>query len=122
MVHEDEREAIRAGEDRVFRYLIHTDLGCRQITQFAGWIPHSKAPFHYHSYEEGIFILEGSGMVHVEDEKCPNSVPASSIYLPIGVRHCLENPGHAPISCWAYFTHPAAPARRMRKTMTPPLL
>ena len=41
-VHEDEREAIRAGRDRVFRYLVHTDVGCREVTQFVGWIPKSQ--------------------------------------------------------------------------------
>src|SRR5215471_20578470 len=33
-VHEQDRKAIRAGTDREFRYLVHTDLGCRELTQF----------------------------------------------------------------------------------------
>ena len=40
---------IPAGADRHFRYLVHTDLGCRQITQFVGWIPTSKAIPHTHT-------------------------------------------------------------------------
>src|SRR5260370_41484348 len=63
MVHEDDREAIRAGQDRVFRSLVYTDLGCEQVTQFVGWIPSSKAPFHLHTYEEYIFILERNGIL-----------------------------------------------------------
>jgi len=108
MVHEDEREAIRAGEDRIFRYLVHADLGCRQITQFAGWIPPSKAPFHYHSYEEAIFILEGSGVVHVDGEDCEFHAGAS-IYFPIGARHCVENPGHATIKLLGAFYPSGSP-------------
>jgi mannose-6-phosphate isomerase-like protein (cupin superfamily) len=108
MVHEDEREDIRAGEDRIFRYLVHTDLGCRQVTQFAGWIPPSKAPFHYHTYEEVIFILEGSGMVHVDEEACEFDA-GSSIYFPAGVRHCIENPGNTTIKLLGAFYPSGSP-------------
>jgi mannose-6-phosphate isomerase-like protein (cupin superfamily) len=109
MVHEDEREDIRAGEDRIFRYLVHTDLGCRQVTQFAGWIPRSKAPFHYHTYEEVIFILEGSGIVHVDEEECTFH-PGSSIYFPAGVRHCVENPGNTTIKLLGAFYPSGSPS------------
>jgi mannose-6-phosphate isomerase-like protein (cupin superfamily) len=108
MVHEDERKDIRAGEDRIFRYLVHTDLGCRQVTQFAGWIPPSKAPFHYHTYEEVIFILEGSGMVHVDEEACEFH-PGSSIYFPAGVRHCVENSGDTTIKLLGAFYPSGSP-------------
>ena len=107
-MHEDERETIRAGKDRLFRYLIHTDLGCTQITQFAGWIPPSKAPIHYHTYEEGIFILEGHGIVHMDEESCEFS-PGSSVYFPIGVRHCVENPGDSTIKLLGAFYPSGSP-------------
>jgi mannose-6-phosphate isomerase-like protein (cupin superfamily) len=106
-VHEDDREQIRAGADRIFRYLVHTDLGCRQVTQFVGWIPLSKAPFHLHTYEEGIFILEGRGILHLEGQLSASEFgPGMSIYLPDGVVHCLENPGPEPIRLLGVF-HPS---------------
>ena len=106
-VHEDDREQIRAGEDRIFRYLVHTDLGCKQVTQFVGWIPKSKAPFHLHTYEEGIFILEGHGILHLEGQMAASEFgPGMSIYLPDGVVHCLENPGPEPIRVLGVF-HPS---------------
>ena len=108
LVHEDLREDIRAGQDRLFRYLVYTDLGCKQITQFAGWIPPSKAPFHYHTYEEGIFILEGHGIVHADEESCEFG-PGSSIYFPIGVRHCVENPGTSTIKLLGAFYPSGSP-------------
>jgi mannose-6-phosphate isomerase-like protein (cupin superfamily) len=108
MVFEEDREPIRAGKDRVFRYLVHTDLGCRQVTQFAGWIPPGKAPFHFHTYEEAIFILEGRGMVHVDTEACEFG-PGSSIYFPIGVRHCVENSGDATIKLIGAFYPSGSP-------------
>ena len=76
------REPIRAGADRVFRYLVYTDLGCKQVTQFVGWIPPSKAPFHYHTYEEGIFILEGRGIVAHGRGIRAKFGPGCSIYFP----------------------------------------
>lgn len=108
LVHEDHREDIRAGQDRLFRYLVYTDLGCRQITQFAGWIPTGKAPFHYHTYEEGIFILEGRGIVHAGDESCEFGV-GSSIYFPIGARHCVENSGTVTIKLLGAFYPSGSP-------------
>jgi mannose-6-phosphate isomerase-like protein (cupin superfamily) len=109
LVHEDLREDIRAGQDRLFRYLVYTDVGCQQITQFVGWIPPGKAPVHYHTYEEGIFILEGHGIVHTDDESCEFGT-GSSIYFPIGVRHCVENPGTSTIKLLGAFYPSGSPA------------
>jgi mannose-6-phosphate isomerase-like protein (cupin superfamily) len=108
LVHEDQREDVRAGQDRLFRYLVYTDLGCKQITQFAGWIPPSKAPVHYHTYEEGIFILEGCGIVHTDDECCEFQA-GCSIYFPIGVRHCVENSGNSTIKLLGAFYPSGSP-------------
>jgi len=108
LVHEDLREDVHAGQDRLFRYLVYTDLGCQQITQFAGWIPPGKAPVHYHTYEEGIFILEGHGIVHTDHESCEFG-PGSSIYFPIGVCHCVENPGTSTIKLLGAFYPSGSP-------------
>lgn len=108
MVQEDKREEIRATEDRVFRYLVNTDLGCQQITQFAGWISPSKAPVHYHTYEECIFILDGRGVVHTNEGSC-DFEPGSSIYFPVGVRHCVENPGSSTIKLLGAFYPSGSP-------------
>jgi mannose-6-phosphate isomerase-like protein (cupin superfamily) len=108
VVHEDLREEIRATQDRVFRYLVYTDLGCKQITQFAGWITPSKAPVHYHRYEEVIFILEGSGIVHTDEGYCEFG-PGNSVYLPIGVRHCVENPVTSAIKLLGVFYPSGSP-------------
>ncbi len=106
-VNEGDREVIRAGGDREFRYLVHTDVGCKQVTQFAGWIPPSKAPFHLHTYEEVIYILDGHGILHLEGHMSASEFgPGDSIYLPDGLLHCLENPGPAPIRLLGVF-HPS---------------
>lgn len=107
-VQEQDRQVIRAGKDREFRYLVNADVGCRQITQFVGWIPPGKAPFHHHEYEEGIFVLEGHGIVHVDGESCEFG-PNASIYFPVGVRHCIENPGEIPIRLLGAFYPSGSP-------------
>lgn len=109
-VQEEEREQILAGKNRVFRYLVHTDLGCANLTQFVGLIPQSKAPYHVHQYEECIYILEGRGILHL-GSKCPpiEFGPGSSIYLPDGAPHCLENPSEEPIRLLGAFYPSGSP-------------
>ena len=110
-VHEDERELIRATGDRVFRLLVDPDLGSKQVTQFVGWVSPSKAPFHHHIYEEGIFILEGRGILHLKDQPSAAEFgPGTSIYLPVGVVHCLENPGPSPVRLLGVFHPSGSPA------------
>ena len=109
-VHEQDREQIRAGENRVFRYLVHTDLGCTNLTQFLGWIPQSKAPYHLHEYEEVIYILAGRGILHLGTKYPPEEFgPGWSIYLPDGVPHCLENPHAEPIQLLGAFYPSGSP-------------
>jgi mannose-6-phosphate isomerase-like protein (cupin superfamily) len=106
-VREEEREAILV-RDRKFKLMVDTELGCRQVTQFIGFIPPSQAPLHHHTYEEAIYILEGSGILHVEGGSCPFA-PGASIFLPIRLRHCLENPGPAWIRLLGFFYPSGSP-------------
>jgi mannose-6-phosphate isomerase-like protein (cupin superfamily) len=111
---ESERTAQRSG-DRQFKLLVDKDVGCQQVTQFIGIIPPSKAPFHFHTYEEAIYILEGAGMVHAGE---PGSVTSagfaagSSIFLPIGMPHCVENPGPGVVRLLGVFYPSGSPATR----------
>lgn len=108
VVVESEREEIPTG-DRRFRVLVDQDLGCREVTQFIGFIPKSKAPQHSHNYEEAIFILEGEGFLWAEDEQAPFR-PGTSIHLPKGARHAVENRGEEPVRLLGVFSPPGSPA------------
>jgi mannose-6-phosphate isomerase-like protein (cupin superfamily) len=110
VVHERDCEAIPAG-DRQFKLLVDKGLGCRQVTQFVGFIPPSKAPFHSHTYEEAIYILEGTGIAHTEEESAEFG-PGTSIFLPVGTRHCLENPGPGTVRLLGVFYPSGSPAAR----------
>jgi mannose-6-phosphate isomerase-like protein (cupin superfamily) len=117
MVQEADREPMRAGRDREFRLLVNTDVGCKQVTQFIGWIPASKAPFHRHMYEEGICILEGRAILHIKGEpSAPELGPGSGVYFPVGVVHCVENPGPDPIRLLGVFHPSGSPAAAYEDT------
>jgi mannose-6-phosphate isomerase-like protein (cupin superfamily) len=109
-VRELEREAIKTG-DRTFRLLIDKDFGCERVTQFVGVIPPGTSPYHYHTYEEAIFILQGQGIVWADGESCEFS-PGTSIYLPIGQRPSLENTGDENVRLLGVFYPSGSPAAR----------
>lgn len=75
--------------DRRFRVLVGPRIGSDAITQFIGSIPRSKAPEHYHPYEEVIYVLSGEGRMWMGDEHAPVG-PDSLIFLPREQPHCLE--------------------------------
>lgn len=89
-LHESEEEEISAGKDRTFKLMIDPRYGSRYVTQFIGLIKRVRAPQHTHTYEEVIYILGGEGLVHIEGEEIPIRA-GSTIYLPPGVVHYLEN-------------------------------
>ena len=75
--------------DRHLMELVNSDLGCKQVTQFIGEIPKSRAAFHHHLYEEAIYIMSGSGMMWNTTKKT-KVVPGDLIFLPARQAHSLE--------------------------------
>lgn len=117
-VHADDQETIPAGSDegrglmdRHFKLMIDPTRGARYVTQFIGFIERSRAPLHTHTYEEVIYILDGSGVVHVDGGQQAIG-PGTSIYLPAGAPHCLENPGEEPLQLVGVFCPAGSPAAR----------
>jgi mannose-6-phosphate isomerase-like protein (cupin superfamily) len=87
-----EESAVETTGDRHFRVLIGPSSGFGTATQFVGEIPPGRAPAHRHTYDEVVRVLDGSGVVHIGDEKRLIG-PGSCIYLSPGTLHCLENTG-----------------------------
>lgn len=100
-VREADQEALPAG-NRTFKYMVNHRVGCRNATQFIGFIPTSKAPVHTHTYEEVIYIVDGEGVIHVGGQDIPVR-KGSSIYLPPLLPHCIENPHEQPIRLLGVF-------------------
>ncbi len=110
VVRESDQKAIATG-DRTFKLLINQDAGCRHVTQFIGVIPPGRAPMHHHTYEEAIYIIEGAGRLWTEGGSA-DFRPGSSIYLPRGVSHSLENTGETNICLLGVFHPSGSPAVR----------
>jgi quercetin dioxygenase-like cupin family protein len=87
-----DQDARGATSDREFRILFDPATGLTGATQFVGYIPTTRAPEHYHLYDEVIYVLEGEGILHVGEQHTPIAA-GSCIHLHPELRHCLENAG-----------------------------
>lgn len=110
-----DRPAMTTG-DRQFRILVDPEIGCQGVTQFVGWIPPGRAPTHHHTYEEVVYVLEGEGLLHLEESTRPIRA-GSCMHLPPPVEHCLENTGTAPLRVLGVF-HPAGSPASKTETGT----
>lgn len=110
IVEEAGQETLPAG-DRWFKLLVNPRMGCQNVTQFVGFIPHGRAPFHTHTYEEVIYIIEGEGVVHIGAGDFPIKT-GSSVYLPPLLPHCIENTGPTPIRLLGVFCPAGDPASK----------
>lgn len=87
-----DRPTIPVGGPREFRYLVNEDLGSHEVTQFLGLVQPSRAPTHFHEYDEVAYIVEGEGVIHLGE--IDRAVKAGScIFFPRRMLHCLENSG-----------------------------
>ena len=107
----EDQEVLPASPDREFRYLVNQDAGCLDITQFVGVIPPGRAPEHSHSYDEVVYILDGTGVYHIAGEDFPLS-PGTCLHLPPYVRHCIENTGGGQLRVLGVFHPSGDPASR----------
>lgn len=107
---EADQKSIPTG-DRTFKLLINQEAGASRVTQFIGVIPPGRAPMHHHTYEEAMYIVEGEGRVWTDSGDAVFH-QGSSIYLPRGVSHSLENTGTVDIRLLGVFHPSGSPATR----------
>jgi mannose-6-phosphate isomerase-like protein (cupin superfamily) len=107
----EDQEPLPASGGREFRYLVTHEVGCDELTQFYGIIAPGRAPDHSHVYDEVIYVLEGEGVLHIDDSHEPVG-SGTCIHLAPLLEHSLENSGDGPMKVVATF-HPAGdPASR----------
>jgi quercetin dioxygenase-like cupin family protein len=92
---EDVAASDRAGADaasgaRSFRILFGPHNGSTRATLFAGFIPPGKAPWHYHLYDEIVWVPEGPGRLHV-DGATEDLAPGAAFRLRARQVHIVEN-------------------------------
>lgn len=101
----DEVEAGVATAGRSFRLL----APCPSATQFVGVIPAGRAPDHFHKYDEVVYVLEGTGALHIAGDSAPLR-PGSCIHLPARLVHALENHGPGEMLVLGVFRPVGSPA------------
>ncbi len=85
------------------------EVGCRSVTQFIGLVPPGRAPDHFHTYDEVIYILEGEGELHIDGEQAELR-PGSCVHLPARLVHCLANTGETELRLLGVFRPAGSPA------------
>jgi mannose-6-phosphate isomerase-like protein (cupin superfamily) len=111
-----ERDSATAG--RQFILGATPESGCASVTQFAGLIPPGRAPDHFHTYDEVLYVLEGEGRLEIGGEQAPLG-PGSCVHLPARLVHCLANTGESELRVLGVFRPAGSPAEAYYPDGTP---
>ena len=84
-------------------------VGGDSATQFVGFIPVGRAPDHFHTYDEVVYVLQGEGALHIGGESA-RLRPGSCVHLPARLVHCLENIGPGEMHVLGVFRPAGSPA------------
>jgi mannose-6-phosphate isomerase-like protein (cupin superfamily) len=103
---------------REFRIVADPRSGLRSATHFVGYVPTDRAPEHFHTYDEVIYVLDGEGVIRAGDFAGPVS-PGTCIQLPARTIHSLENTGEEPMRIVAVFRPAGSPAAAFYPDGTP---
>ena len=86
-----DQPVLPASPNREFRYLVNQDAGCLDVTQFVGVIPPGRAPEHSHTYDEVVYILEGTGVYHIagrrRSARTGNLPPSTAVHEALPRKH-----------------------------------
>ena len=113
-----DQESQAATTDREFRIVADPATGLRSATHFVGYIPTARAPDHFHTYSEVIYVLDGEGVLHAQGNDWRLGA-GSCIQLPARVVHCLENTGDSMMRVVAVFRPAGSPAAAYYPDGTP---
>jgi len=86
----DAVEPGKATGSRSFQILFGPHNGSRRATMFVGYVPPGKAPWHYHLYDEIVWIWRGPGRYHLGDEVEPLEDGSAFRITPREI-HIVEN-------------------------------
>jgi quercetin dioxygenase-like cupin family protein len=100
----------RATGARSFQVLFGPHNGSTRATLFAGFIPPGKAPWHYHLYDEIVWVPAGPGRLHV-GERTEELWPGSVFRLRPRQVHIVENmSGDRDLTVVGVFTPAGSPS------------
>ena len=75
---------------RSFQFLFGPHNGSTRATLFAGYIPPGKSPWHYHLYDEIVYVPEGPARLHVGTDELELTAGSAFRLRPRQV-HIVEN-------------------------------
>lgn len=105
-----DQEIGHATAGREYRILADPSTGFKSGTHFVGDVPTGEpAPVHYHLYNEVIYVLQGTGVLHIDGEDNP-LYPGACVHLPARTLHQVENTGDVPMREVAVFVPAGSPA------------
>ena len=113
-----DQEVGQATTEREFRIVADPSTGLRSATHFVGYIPAERAPDHFHTYDEVIYVLDGEGRMEAGGFSRPVAA-GSCIQLPARTVHCLSNSGTGPMRIVAVFRPAGSPAAAFYPDGTP---
>jgi quercetin dioxygenase-like cupin family protein len=102
-------DAEQATGARSFQVLFGPHNGSTRATLFAGFIPPGKAPWHYHLYDEIVWVPEGPGRLHLGDT-VTDLGPGSAFRLRPRQVHIVENTGDSELTVIGIFTPAGSPS------------
>jgi quercetin dioxygenase-like cupin family protein len=80
----------RATGARSFQVLHGPHNGSTRATLFVGYVPPGRAPWHYHLYDEIVWVLRGEGRLHIGDA-VERLIPGAAFRLHPREVHIVEN-------------------------------
>jgi quercetin dioxygenase-like cupin family protein len=105
----DAADAQQATGSRSFQILFGPHNGSTRATLFAGYIPPGRAPWHYHLYDEIVWVPEGPGRLHV-GETTRELGPGAAFRLRPHQVHIVENLGDGDMTIIGAFTPAGSPS------------
>lgn len=109
VVRAEEAEAGAATGKRSFQVLLGPENGCTRATLFLGRIPPGAAPWHYHLYDEIVWVPAGPGRLHL-DGRTEELGAGSAFRLRPRELHVVENAGASELRVLGLFTPAGSPA------------
>jgi quercetin dioxygenase-like cupin family protein len=95
---------------RSFQVLHGPHNGSTRATMFVGYIPPGRAPWHYHLYDEIVWVLRGGGRLHIGEAVEPLA-PRTAFRLRPREVHIVENTDQvAELAVLGIFTPAGSPS------------
>jgi quercetin dioxygenase-like cupin family protein len=94
---------------RSFQVLLGPENGCGRATMFVGVVPPGAAPWHFHQYDEIVYLLDGVARYH-QGGGVQAMGPDSAVRIPPRTVHINENVGDGDMRVLGVFTPAGSPA------------